>query len=135
MTTAVTYINPADLPQPVGPYSQLVAADVPGRWVHISGQVGMTPDGHTPPDMAAQSELAWKAVERALAAAGMTMEHLVKTTTYVVDRADLPAMREVRLRALGSARPASTLVIVAGLLDPSWKVEVEAVAFRPHAAG
>jgi len=138
MTTlpaSVTLFNPSDMPPPVGPYSQLVATDVPGRWVHISGQVGVTVDGQTPPDMASQAELAWEAVRRALAAAGMGMEHLIKTTTYVIDRADMAAMRDVRTRYLGAARPASTLVIVQGLVDPAWKIEVEAVAFRPHAAG
>jgi 2-iminobutanoate/2-iminopropanoate deaminase len=130
----VTLLNPPDLPQPVGPYSQLVATDGPGRWVHVSGQVGVALDGSTPPDMASQAELAWKAVVQALAAAGMGVEHLVKTTTFVVDRADLAAMRDVRLRHLGAARPASTLLIVQGLADPAWKIEVEAVAFLPQTA-
>jgi enamine deaminase RidA (YjgF/YER057c/UK114 family) len=131
--TATTFIDPSDLPKPVGPYSQLVACDGPGRWVHVSGQVGVAEDGSTPPDMAGQSELAWGAIGKALAAAGMGMQHLVKTTTFLVDRADAAAMREVRLRHLAGARPASTLVIVQGLLDPAWKIEVEAVAFLPLA--
>ena len=51
------------------------------------------------------------------------------------DRGDLPALREVRLRHVGPHRPASTLVLVSGLVDPRLKFEVEALAFRPSAAG
>ena len=64
----------------------------------------------------------------------MGMHHVVKTTTFLVDRSDAAAMRAVRLRHLGESRPASTLVLVAGLLDEAWKIEVEAIAFRPTSA-
>ena len=58
------------------------------------------------------------------------MEHVVKTTTYLVDRADIVPMRAIRMKHLGESRPASTLVLVQGLLDPAWRIEVEAVAYR-----
>lgn len=127
------YLNPTDLPQPAGPYSQATLVEGPGAWVHIAGQVGIDAQGVAPTDFEAQAELAWGHVLRALRAAGMGMEHVVKTTTYLVDRADGAAMRPIRLRHLGDHRPASTLVLVAGLLDAAWKIEVEAVAFRPSA--
>jgi 2-iminobutanoate/2-iminopropanoate deaminase len=129
------FLNPSDLPAPVGPYSQAVLSDGPGQWLSLAGQVGTETDGSIPEDAAAQAELAWTNVARALAAAGMGMEHLVKTTLYVVDRADLPALREVRLRHLGPHRPASTLVLVSGLVDARLTFEVEALAFRPSTAG
>lgn len=125
------YLDPERLPAPAGPYSQATRVSGPGEWLHISGQVGVNMDGTTPAAFEAQAELAWGYLAQALEAAGMDMGHVVKTTTYLVARADAAAMRAIRLRHLGAHRPASTLVLVAGLLDPAWKIEVEAVAFRP----
>jgi 2-iminobutanoate/2-iminopropanoate deaminase len=126
-------LNPTDLPAPAGPYTQATRVSGPGEWLHISGQVGTDLAGVAPEGIEAQAELAWAYVQAALRAAGMGMQHLVKTTTYLVDRADIAPMRPVRLRHLGEARPASTLVLVQGLLDPAWRIEVEAIAFRPAA--
>lgn len=126
-----TFINPPDLPAPVGPYSQAVMSEGPGQWLNIAGQVGIAADGSVPEDAAAQAELAWTCITRALAAAGMGMEHVVKVTIYVVHREDLPALREVRLRHVGPHRPASTLVLVSGLVDARLRFEVDAVAFKP----
>ncbi len=128
------HLNPDDLPRPAGAYTQATLVRSPGEWVHVAGQVGIDANGMAPTDFTAQAELAWGNVARALRAADMGMEHVVKTTTYLLDRADAAAMRPVRLRHLGDNRPASTLVLVAGLLDAGWKIEVEAVAFRPASA-
>lgn len=125
------YLNPTDLPVPAGPYSQATRVHGPGHWLHIAGQVGIDQAGLAPAGIEEQAELAWGHIVRALRAAGMGMEHVVKTTTYLVDRADIAPMRPIRLRHLGEARPASTLVLVQGLLDPLWRIEVEAIAFRP----
>lgn len=125
------YLNPAELPQPAGPYSQATLVQGLGEWLHISGQVGIDTAGHTPEGIAEQAELAWGHIVRGLRAAGMGMQHVVKTTTYLVDRTDIVPMRAIRLRHLGESRPASTLVLVQGLLDPAWRIEVEAVAYRP----
>jgi enamine deaminase RidA (YjgF/YER057c/UK114 family) len=57
----------------------------------------------------------------------MGLENLVKITTIVPDWADLTAVRAGRASVLGEHRPASTL-IVGGLSNPAWKVEVEAIA-------
>ena len=62
-----------------------------------------------------------------LRAAGMGIENLVKITTIVPNSDDIPAVRAGRADVLGAHRPASTL-IVGGLANPGWKVEVEAVA-------
>jgi 2-iminobutanoate/2-iminopropanoate deaminase len=119
------HLNPTDLPVPAGPYSQATRVHGPGQWLHIAGQVGIDQAGLAPAGIEEQAELAWGHIVRALRAAGMGMEHVVKTTTY------LAPMRPIRLRHLGEARPASTLVLVQGLLDPLWRIEVEAIAFRP----
>jgi 2-iminobutanoate/2-iminopropanoate deaminase len=62
-----------------------------------------------------------------LRAAGMTLDNLVKITTILPSLADLAAHREVRAEVLGNRKPASTL-IVGGLANPAWKVEIEGIA-------
>ena len=120
-------INAEEAPRPVSTYSQAVEVSGGHRILFISGQVGVGADGTTPADMESQARLAWRNLGAQLAAAGMGFENLVKTTTIVPDAAEIPASRAARAEALGSHRPASTL-IVAGLADPAWKIEIEAVA-------
>jgi len=57
----------------------------------------------------------------------MTFENLVKVTMYLPDPADIPASRPARVEALGHRRPTST-VVIAGLANPAWKIEIEAIA-------
>jgi 2-iminobutanoate/2-iminopropanoate deaminase len=119
-------LNSLDAPAPAAAYSQ--AIEVTGtRTLYISGQVGMTKDGKIPDDIAEQSRLAWRNLEAQLTAAGMTLDNLVKTTTILPNHADLAASRVGRSEVLGDRRPASTL-IVGGLANPTWKIEVEGVA-------
>jgi 2-iminobutanoate/2-iminopropanoate deaminase len=116
-----------DAPAPAGQYTQAVEATGATRTLYISGQVGVAADGSIPTDAEAQSALAWRNLQAQLRAAGMGLENLVKITTIVPDRADLPAVRAGRASVLGDHRAASTL-IVGGLSNPAWKVEVEGIA-------
>ena len=84
-------------------------------------------DGTIPDDIAEQSRLAWQNLEAQLKAAGMTLDNLVKTTTILPNHGDLAAAREGRSAVLGDRRPASTM-IVGGLANPAWKIEVEGIA-------
>lgn len=127
---ALDFINPSDLPTPVGPYTHVVRIPAGFDQVQVSGQIGTALDGSLPEDIEGQAEICWRNVKAALAAAGMGLEDLVKTTVYLVDEADLPAYGKVRTRHLGDARPASTLVIAKGLARPQWKVEIEAIAAK-----
>jgi enamine deaminase RidA (YjgF/YER057c/UK114 family) len=120
-------INAADGPAPAGQYTQAVEVTGATRTLYVSGQVGVAADGSIPDDAMAQSTLAWRNLQAQLRAAGMMLDNLVKTTTIVPDRADLAAVRAGRAAVLGDHRPASTL-IVGGLSNPAWKVEVEAIA-------
>ncbi|VTU24128.1 Enamine/imine deaminase [Variovorax sp. PBL-E5] len=122
-------LNPSTVPAPAGPYSQAIVVTGPGKWLHISGQIGVGADGATAEGIVQQTTLAWQNLVAVLAAAGMTVDHLVKVTTFLVDASHLSAVGPVRTRFLGSARPASTLVIVKELAKKEWLVEVEAVAF------
>jgi 2-iminobutanoate/2-iminopropanoate deaminase len=120
-------INAKLAPQPASAYSQAVEVTGRVRILYISGQLGMDTDGTTPSTMAEQARLAWRNVAAQLSEAGMGFDNLVKVTMIIPDAAEIPASRPARAEALGDLRPASTL-IVAGLANPAWKVEIEAIA-------
>jgi enamine deaminase RidA (YjgF/YER057c/UK114 family) len=120
-------LNAPDAYLPVAAYTQAIEVSSAARTLYISGQIGQRRDGSLPEDIAEQSRLAWQNLEAQLRAAGMTLDNLVKVTTILPNRADLAAAREARGKALGDRKPASTL-IVGGLADPAWKIEIEGVA-------
>jgi 2-iminobutanoate/2-iminopropanoate deaminase len=121
--------NPTTVAPPFSRYSHGVAAPANARWLHVSGQVGVTtPEGKVADGAEAQIEQAWRNVLSVLAAAGMGPRDLVKVTVFLVDRAHLQLLRDIRDRMLEGAAPASTLIFVAGLASPDWLVEVEAIA-------
>ena len=120
-------LNAPDAPLPVAAYTQAIEVSGATRTLYISGQVGQRVDGTIPDDIVEQSRLAWQNLEAQLKAAGMTLDNLVKITTILPNHGDLAAVREGRSKVLGDRKPASTL-IVGGLANPAWKVEVEGVA-------
>jgi 2-iminobutanoate/2-iminopropanoate deaminase len=120
-------LNAPDAPQPVAAYTQAIEVTGATRTLYISGQIGQRMDGSIPADIAEQTRLAWQNLEAQLKAGGMTLDNLVKITTILPNHGDLAAAREGRSAVLGDRRPASTL-IVGGLADPAWKIEVEAIA-------
>lgn len=67
-------------------------------------------------------------IAEALAQAGLTLDDVVRTRMFIVDPGDAGEIGRAHLALFGAARPAATMVVVAGLLDPAWKVEVEAEA-------
>jgi 2-iminobutanoate/2-iminopropanoate deaminase len=97
------------------------------RLLFISGQVPEGEGGEVPADFRGQCRLAWANVERRLAAAGMTLDHLVKVTVFLSDRRHREENREVRAEVLGPRSPALTIVIT-GIYDERWLLEIEAVA-------
>lgn len=108
-------------------YTQAIEVSGIARTLYISGQVGQRMDGTIPDDIAEQSRLAWQNLEAQLRSAGMTLDNLVKITTILPNGDDLAAAWEARSKALGDRKPASTL-IVGGLANPAWKIEIEGVA-------
>ena len=120
-------LNAPDAYAPVAAYTQAIEVSGAVRTLYISGQIGQRMDGALPEDVAEQSRLAWQNLEAQLKAAGMTFDNLVKVTTILPDQGDVAAAREARSKALGNRKPASTL-IVAGLANPAWKIEIEGVA-------
>ena len=120
-------ISPNQRTDALLPYSQAIMVEA-GRTLYVSGQVGLNADGTCPPDFAAQAERAFVNLGGVLAAAGMDVEDIVKMTVFLTDAADYVKYGMIRAAFLGDHKPASTLLIVAGLARPEWKVEVEAVA-------
>ncbi|SME94761.1 Enamine deaminase RidA, house cleaning of reactive enamine intermediates, YjgF/YER057c/UK114 family [Tistlia consotensis] len=120
--------DPQGAPRPASRYSQLVSVEPHRRWVWFSGQVGVAPDGTLAEDAAGQIRQAWANLLALLHAEGLGPENLVRTNAYLTRQDLLPAYRAARDAALAGAAPASTLLVVAGLADPAWVVEIEAVA-------
>jgi enamine deaminase RidA (YjgF/YER057c/UK114 family) len=110
-----------------GAYPQAVETTGATRWLHLSGQIPVAPDGSLAVDFRGQCEQVWSNLETQLAAAGMTLDNLVKVTTFLSDRRHALDNREVRVVRLAGRQPALT-VIVTGLFDEAWLVEIEAVA-------
>ena len=123
-------LNPSTVPAPAGPYSQAVRVAGAGQWLHVSGQIGIRADGSLADGVESQATVAWQNLLALLDAAGMSVQHLVKITTFLVDREHLARVNPVRARFLGDARPASTLIVARELARPEWLFEIEAVAFR-----
>jgi len=122
--------NPGSIPAPFSNYAHGVEAASGLRWLHVSGQVGVKQDGSCPSEFAAQFETAMDSLLEVLKAAGMGPEDIVKMTTFMTDRNDLAASRPIRDRKLNRVPVASTLIFVAGLARPEWKVEIECTAAK-----
>ncbi|GGL90780.1 RidA family protein [Nakamurella endophytica] len=82
-----------------------------------------------PGDAAGQARVAFRTALAALAAVGITAERVVGSRMYVVDPADAEAVGDVHAEVFGDVRPAATMVVVAALLDPGMRVEVELTAW------
>ena len=120
-------ISAADAPAPAGQYTQAIEVTGANRTHYLSGLVGVAADGSIPSDAEAQCALAWRNLQAQLRAAGMEITNFVKITTVVRDPADTAAGRTGRAAVLGKHSPASTLII-GGLSNPAWKVEMEGIA-------
>jgi 2-iminobutanoate/2-iminopropanoate deaminase len=123
----VRAINASSAPVANGGYSQAFEVQGAQRLLFISGQIPESVQGETPKDFASQARLAWANVSAQLEAAGMSVENLVKVTTFLSSREYAVINREVRQEVLGTHSPALT-VIITGIFDESWLIEIEAVA-------
>jgi enamine deaminase RidA (YjgF/YER057c/UK114 family) len=99
-----------------------------GPRILVSGTAPVWPDGSCDPDPENQARRCLAIILAALAELGARPTDVVRTRTYLVDRADWEAIGRVHGEVFGEIRPASTMLVVAGLLDPLWRVEIEAEA-------
>ena len=122
--------NPDSIAAPFSNYSQGVEMMQNAHVMFVAGQVGVDPDGNVAEGIEAQAERAFMNVSEVLSSAAMDYDDVSRMHVYLVDPEDVAKFRGIRDRVMGLARPASTLVIVEGLADPSWLVQIEAVAAR-----
>jgi enamine deaminase RidA (YjgF/YER057c/UK114 family) len=102
-----------------------------GSWVLVSGTGPVWPDGSCPDDVAHQARRCFEIVEAALAEAGAALADVVRTRMYLTSADDVDAVSAVHGELFGEVRPAATMVVVAGLVVPAWRIEVEAEAVLP----
>ena len=94
----------------------------------MAGTAPVEPDGGCAPDAAGQARRCFAIIAAALAEAGAGLADVVRTRMFLVDRADAEAVGTVHGELFGQVRPVATMVVVHGLLDPRWLVEIEAEA-------
>ena len=115
----------------IGKYSDAVEVPPGTRWLVSAGTPGLAADGTLPADIEGQAEIAWTHIVTMLDRAGMTVHDLVKVTQYLLHAENIPAYAAVRSRFLGTARPASMLLIVPALVRPEFLLEIEITAAAP----
>ena len=123
-------IFPAETPTPRGPYSPAVVA---GDFIYVSGQGPVDPvtDKMSYGDIQSETRITLGNIKRILAAAGATLNDVVRCGVFLRDGNDFAAMNEVYTEFFGDQRPARTTVAVA-FADPTMKVEIDCVAYKPR---
>jgi enamine deaminase RidA (YjgF/YER057c/UK114 family) len=99
-----------------------------GDRVLVAGTAPVWPDGQVDPDPAIQARRCLEIILDALYQAGARASDVVRTRVYLTDVSDAEAVGMAHGEVFGQVRPASTMIVVAGLLDVRWKVEIEAEA-------
>ncbi|WP_243741093.1 RidA family protein [Streptomyces sp. 8K308] len=122
-------ITPGPMVPDGGGYRHSYEIAPPARVVHVSGQIPVAPDGTLPEGFASQCRQVWANLAAALAHHGMGLSDLVKVTTYLSDRAYREENSAIRREILADHAPALT-VIITGIYDEAWLLEIEAVAAR-----
>ena len=123
-------VNPASLHQPGG-YHHVVKD---GNTVYVAGQVSRDKDGNTVGvgDGAAQAVQVFTNLQEALTSVGSDMRHIKKLNVFMTHREDIAGYRAARGKFIpDDALPVSTLILCAGLADPEFRIEVEAIASIP----
>ena len=124
-------LTPASIRPPFARYSHGMEVPAGRRLVVCSGQLGIIAEDRIPEEAGEQAELCFANIAAILKDAGLTLRDVVRINAFVSDRAHLKPYMQVRDRLVGDPPPASTLVIVAGLARPEFKVEVEVIAAAP----
>ena len=108
--------------EPVMGYCRAVRVD---DRIFVAGTAPSWPDGHVDPDAEAQARRCLEIIGNALAEAGASFADVVRTRVYLVDAADFDAVARAHGEIFADIRPANTTLVVAALLNPAWKLEIE----------
>lgn len=112
----------------ISPYERTVGfcrAIRVGDTVEVAGTAPIWPDGSCPEDAEVQADRCFAIALEALRRAGGDASDVVRTRMFITDAADQEAIGRAHGRAFATVRPVATMVVVAGLLDPRWRVEIE----------
>jgi 2-iminobutanoate/2-iminopropanoate deaminase len=123
-----TIIRTEKAPKPVGPYSQAVEA---GGFLFCSGQIAIDPktDQVRNGPIEEQTEQVFENIQAVLAAAGLTLNNVIKTTMYLTNMNDFPVVNEIYARYFVEETPARTTIAVSAL-PKGVNVEIEVIAKR-----
>jgi enamine deaminase RidA (YjgF/YER057c/UK114 family) len=130
MTEYKTY-KPEGMSDPYGTYVHGIEAPAGSRFVYLSGQIPVAPDGTVPDGMEAQATVCWQNIEAILKSAGLGIGNLVRTTQYLIDPKMYPEANAVRAKFLDGHRTASVAITVPALIEPNWLIEIDAIAAAP----
>lgn len=112
-------------------FTQGVEVVAGARMLFVSRQIGVFDDGRTADGFPEQCDQAWRNLVETLEAAGIGIDNLVKVTAFLTRQEDVSEFRRFRDRVLSGVRTAATIVVTSALADPTWLVEIEAVAAAP----
>ncbi len=124
-------IKSANAPAPFSRYAQAVRVAAGSDLVFVSGQVGVDVAGKLAADERGQHVQAWENALAILADQHLGPEHIIEMTVYITDPSGVPVYREVRDQMMQGHEAASTLLIISGLANPDWVVEVAVIAEAP----
>jgi enamine deaminase RidA (YjgF/YER057c/UK114 family) len=99
-----------------------------GDRVIVSGTAPIWPDGSVKPDAYDQAKRCFQIIVTALSEAGASLDQVVRTRMFLTDVTDSEDVGRAHGEVMAEARPAATIIVVKELLDPRWKVEIEAEA-------
>ncbi len=122
--------NPSNVHPPIAAYIHQIEIWGPERLLALSGQVGRREDGAVPEDPIEQVDIALENLQRNLQAANMDIRDIIKITFYLVGEMDSARRRDVIAKWFKDHRPCMTLLYVAALASPIYKVEIDAWASR-----
>jgi len=124
-------LSPSSIRPPLARYSHGIAVPAGHRLVFTAGQLGIGHDESIPEDSEAQADLCFANIAAILAEDGMTLANIVRLSVYVTAREHMQGYRRSRDKLFPGTPPATTLIMVAGLVRPEFLIEIEAVAVYP----
>lgn len=124
------FFNPAGVPGPFNTYSHGAVVEGPVRFLFGAGQAGVHSDGQVGEGIEEQSRLVWQHIVAILSEADMTVENIVQLNMLLLDRDHRGPASAVRNEFLGDHRPTSTLMVVSGLANPDWLIEIDFIAAK-----
>ncbi len=124
-------IATTEAPAPFSRYAQAMRVSAGKDLVFVSGQVGVDLEGDLADSERGQHEQCWRNILAILADQGLGAKDIVEMTVYITTQDGVPLYREVRDEMLQGHEAASTLLIISGLANPDWLVEIGVIAEAP----